>query len=156
MLPHLLRAPARPLLALLALHAAASACTYVARTKLNNSNFVDGDGPRQADSAAECAGLCASTPACTFFGYQDDPAVNGTQCRWATLTHCCWLHTSNASAGPDDTFTSGEIFDGSPCPPPLQPCVDASENECGASDREKPSTWCCMAPSRAASTSASL
>ena len=129
--PHLLRAPARPLLALLALQAA-SACTYVARTKLNNSDFVDGDGPRQADSAAECAGLCASTPACTFFGYQDDPAVNGTQCRWATLTHCCWLHTSNASAVPDDTFTSGEIFDGSPCPPPLQPCVDASESECGA------------------------
>ncbi len=109
----------------------ADACTYAVGVKFNNSAYTDGDGPRQADSALECAGLCASTPTCTFFGYQDDPAVNGTQCRWATLTHCCWLHTSNASAIEDGAFTSGEIFDGTPCPPPQEPCAGASESECG-------------------------
>jgi len=111
--------------------ALARACTYEANTKLNNTAYVDTDGPRQADSAAECAGVCASTAGCSFYAWQNDPSVKGTQCRWATLTHCCWLHTSGAQPVRDATYTSGEVFDGTPCPPPQQPCINATQSECG-------------------------
>ena len=109
-----------------------AACSYEPHVNLNNTDYVDGDGPRQAYSAEECAGLCASTNACSFFSFQVDAAVPGTQCRWATLTYCCWLHTSNALAVTDVSYTSGAVFDGTPCPPPPQPCVNATQSECGS------------------------
>ena len=115
---------------LLALRSA-GACSVLPSTKYNNSDFVDGDGPRQADSLDECSGLCASMAACAFYSFQVDPSVNGTSCRWATLTHCCWLHTSAANAIADPTFTSGAVFDGSACPPPPGPCTAAAEGDCG-------------------------
>ena len=126
---HLAAASAAALL--LALRSA-GACSVLPSTKYNNSDFVDGDGPRQADSLDECSGLCASMAACAFYSFQVDPSVNGTSCRWATLTHCCWLHTSAANAIADPTFTSGAVFDGSACPPPPGPCTAAAEGECGA------------------------
>ena len=106
-------------------------CTTLPGVKLNNTAFTDGDGPRQAESANECAGLCASTPTCTAYAYQLNSSVTSPLCRWATLSHCCYLHTSNASAVPDATYTSGIVFDGTPCPPPLTPCSNATEAECG-------------------------
>ncbi len=69
-------------------------CSPHADVKLDNQLYVDGNGPRTAGNATECCAMCDQIPACKHWSYQVNASLSGAVCHWATLTHCCWLHTS--------------------------------------------------------------
>ena len=96
---------------------ACNASAFRPATNFDNQDFADPNGPRTAADAGACCALCAQTDNCAFWSFQVDPAVPGTQCRWATLTYCCWLHSSDANATADARFESGSA----PGMPPLPP-----------------------------------
>eukprot|EP01043_Picozoa_sp_COSAG02_P061767 COSAG02_NODE_8365_length_2597_cov_1.100480_2_plen_467_part_00 len=102
-------------------------CPIRLRSKLNNTLWADPDGPRTAPDAAGCCNLCAASAGCAAWSFQNDPKVPGKECHWATLTHCCWMHSSAGSTGPlvrDATFTSGALPD-APAMPDDLPAVAA-------------------------------
>ena len=124
--------------------AACNGTAVYPNTAYNNSDFADPNGPRTTADAGGCCALCSQTANCNFWSvfarrsharcpppvpthpfspppgrrsFQIDPAVPGNQCRWATLTYCCWLHSSDANATADSRYTSGAA----PGLPPLPP-----------------------------------
>lgn len=83
-------------------------CSPHSNVKLNNTQFADGNGPRTMADAAECCQLCAQTNNCQHWSFQIDPAVSGKLCHWATLTYCCWMHSSAADAVKEVGWTSSD------------------------------------------------
>ena len=72
-------------------------CTARASTKLNNTDYADGNGPRTAKDPADCCAHCSATAGCSHWSFNVDQGIPGTNCKWETLTYCCWLHTSNTN-----------------------------------------------------------
>ena len=87
--------------------AACNASAFLPATNFNNSDFADPDGPRTTADAAGCCALCASTDGCEYWSFLVDASVPGEQCRWATLTFCCFMHSTNADPVADSRWTSG-------------------------------------------------
>ena len=93
-------------------------CKLSPSSKLNNTQWADPNGPRTTPDAAGCCSLCAATAGCAAWSFQLDPSVPGKMCHWATLTYCCWMHSSAGSIGPlvhDPSYTSGTV----PAAPPM-------------------------------------
>lgn len=93
-----------------------------ASIKLNNTNYADPNGPRTTATADGCCALCSQTAGCGHWSFQIDPSVKGTQCRWATLTYCCWMHAQGPTGAADPVAAAGWTS-GSPPPPPPPPVM---------------------------------
>ena len=87
--------------------AACNESAFLPATLFNNTDFADGNGPRTTSDAASCCALCAGTDGCEFWSFLVDTSVPGTQCRWATLTFCCFMHSTDADLVADSRWTSG-------------------------------------------------
>ena len=74
-------------------------CDAQTATKLNNTDYVDGNGPRTAQDRADCCAQCSATSGCSHWSFNVDPTAPGSDCKWATLTYCCssWFHTTNSN-----------------------------------------------------------
>ncbi len=81
-------------------------CSPHSSVKLNNTKYVDGNGPRTTADAAACCQLCAKTGGCNHWSFQIDPSVKGNICHWGTLTYCCWMHASGEDAVAAPNWTS--------------------------------------------------
>eukprot|EP01043_Picozoa_sp_COSAG02_P011788 COSAG02_NODE_440_length_22296_cov_173.657386_14_plen_134_part_00 len=81
-------------------------CSSHVGVKLDNQLYADGNGPRTAANATECCAICDQDPACKHWSYQINASLTGAVCHWATLTHCCWLHTSDANPVKAEGWTS--------------------------------------------------
>lgn len=82
------------------------ACSPHTGVKLDNQLYADGNGPRTAANATECCAICEQLPTCKHWSYNVNGSVGGEVCRWATLTHCCWLHASDANPVKAEGWTS--------------------------------------------------
>ena len=69
-------------------------CATTPDSVFGSGVYADGSGPRTADNVTHCCSLCAADSTCKFFTFNVDSAIKGTQCRWATLTHCCTFLSS--------------------------------------------------------------
>jgi hypothetical protein len=74
--------------------------------QLNNTKYADGNGPRTTPNANGCCQLCGKTQGCSHWSFQIDPKVAGNVCHWATLTYCCWMHSSDENPITESGWTS--------------------------------------------------
>eukprot|EP00300_Choanocystis_sp_HF-7_P010523 c16991_g1_i2.p1 GENE.c16991_g1_i2~~c16991_g1_i2.p1 ORF type:complete len:664 (+),score=111.49 c16991_g1_i2:37-2028(+) len=88
-------------------------CSVEQNVVFDNSEFVDTNGPRGTVDAAGCCDICAQTDGCNFWSWNLDlvnfPNLPPGQCRWATLSYCCFLHVSDTNRTVSPSFSPNQF-----------------------------------------------
>jgi hypothetical protein len=69
--------------------------------------FPNASQNKQTNVRVASGKLCDDTPNCAAWSFNIDSTMPGvTECRWAHLTYCCWMHASPADPVKTDGWTS--------------------------------------------------